>query len=684
MQTRRRVFPRATVESLLQGLNPEQLEIVTHHLGAVRCGAVPGAGKTHSLVTRICYLHLKHDVDGNRILAFTFTRKGADEMNERIQRLIPGFLGRVSTLHSLCKYILRNEMEGFTNLEVDEKGRYSSVVKDAIGWKGMKWEHADLSVILQFIGLCKARCALVGSAEAMAIAKELHARAPSGQRNPGLLCEAYSRAEALRKERQLITFDDMLILVWKMFTEDESMRTRWAARWDFVLQDEGQDANLVQRRIANMLARDHGNYQIVGDPAQSIFAFRGSSADSLLEFEQEWKGGKSISMHRNYRCGQKIVAVANKLLDAMDPKTHLGIKITAERELEGAVEVSAFQNADEESAGVVAQMQALHDDGVSWKDMVALYRVNSQSRGLEEQLISARIPYVVIGGTNFYNRMEVKTLLAYLRIAAGRGDFDDVRRCLNAPLRYLGKAFMDRVEQAADRHDDRDGPLNWAHLVQNVAEEQRGLNQNQRINAIEWAELINSMAQDIQRGRATVSEENPYGLDAPKPARLLEDLMTDIQYVKHLTRDEGTETPENSRVSNVRELVRASERFHTVDMLLDYVEETLAKAEQAARDNTQPDRVTLMTGHRSKGLEYRCVWVVGCNEEVLPHGKSDNMDEERRLAFVMFTRAKDRLQISHIGEAAVGNRVKKLSPSRFLVEAGLLSGTEGMMERVEG
>lgn len=698
MARRRRAASAAQAEKspdeLLGGLNPEQLEVAQHDRGPLIVGAVAGSGKTTALVRRVGYLVQARGVGGDRILALTFSVKAAKEMNERLWKLVPDSGARIGTFHSLGFQFVREELRLDKDWEVDDRDRYRTVVKDALGFRGMKWDAADLTAVLQYIGLCKAMCAPAATDSARDVAEEYYAEQPCGQRTPSLLAEAYFRAEELRQERRMLTYDDMLLETWKSLDGDPTIRARWAAKWDYVLQDECQDENLVQREIARMLAEPHGNYMVVGDPAQAIYGFRGSDPTGMLEFEAKWSA-RVVHMNRNYRSGRAIIKVANRVLESMSEGTHLGMTMQAERDYDGQVDVRHESDADSEAESVAQRMGELGADGTQWRDMVVLYRTNAQSRALEERLLGARIPYVVVGGTNFYDRKEVKDLVAYLRLAAGRGGWDDVRRCLNAPFRYLGRAFLDKVEMAGESAETGES---WTSIVRELADGAGGLQQRQRVSAHEWAELVEAMARAIDDHRKKLAEWQAAregmtdaqmvkaGLEVPRPnlpndddeiqterflaapERLIENLLDETGYIKWLTRDEGTESPENNRVSNVRELVRAAGRFTTVDALLDYIDETV-RASKASRGGEQeaPDRVTLMSIHRSKGLEWPAVFVVGCSEKILPHGRGD-LDEERRLFYVACTRARDYLHLSSV--AAIGE-TGNLPPSRFLAEAGL-------------
>lgn len=398
----------------------------------------------------------------------------------------------------------------------------------------------------------------------------------------------------------------------------------------------------------------------------SIFQFRGADPSGLLSFEKEW-GAHVVRMGTNYRCARTIVDLANRTLAAMPTHTHLGVMMQPIRSELGTVRAVEYMNFDLEGEGVTEAILESHEDGHDWKSHVVLYRTNAQSRGVEEAMLSARIPYVVLGGTNFYDRREVKDLLAYMRIAEGRGTADDVRRSINTPFRFLGKAF---VEGLSELSFDKGIVSAVRSYVLNTS----GLQQRQRTSAIGWCQLVESITRVIEAGMSAQSStrDTPAEIEA-FPSKILEHLVSDLRYNEWLTRDEGAESPENNRVSNVRELVRAAGRFPTVAELLDYVDDTVARAKRAKKDFTGSDVVTLCSIHRSKGLEWPAVFVIGCNDKILPHAHADDSDEERRLFYVACTRAADRLELSYVSQAAVSNRVAALKPSQYLIESGVLS-----------
>lgn len=638
----------------IANLNPEQARVVAHDRGPMLVGAVAGAGKTLAIVTRMARM-IGDGVQPGRILALTFSAKAASEMNARLASMVGTTDARVGTFHSLGYQIVKEEKlaPGF---DLDERDRYRSIVKDVLGFRSMNWKGADLTIVLGFIGRAKAATALPGSDLARDMALALYNAQSSAQRTPELLCEAYAKAEEARKLANLITFDDMLLDAWKFLSTDEGGRGRWASRWDYVMQDECQDENVVQREIASMLARDHRNYVVVGDPAQAIYGFRGSDPTGILSFARTW-GADVVHMNRNYRCGNAIVDAANGVLRAMGEGTRLDMVIAGERGVAGDVKATQYADMDHEAIGVVDEIKALGTDAVKYSDIAVLYRTNAQSRAVEEALLSNRIPYVVIGGTNFYDRLEVKSLLGYLRIAIGSGDFDAVRRSINSPFRFLGKAFVEKIDNAHREENT------WTETVRRVATSKTsGLQSRQIPSALEWCKIVETIAHRIANAELDA--------ESAKPAALIEYVIAETNFVHWITRDEGTESPENSRVSNVRELVRASERFATVEDLLDYVDEQIEAAKDAKKGR-DPNRVTLMSIHRSKGLEWARVYVVGMNEKILPHARCENVDEERRLAYVAMTRARDVLRVSCVSNAAIGPRVMVLDPSRFLADAGL-------------
>jgi DNA helicase-2/ATP-dependent DNA helicase PcrA len=670
-------------EKLLAGLNPEQTEVVLHEEGSLLVVAVAGSGKTRALVHRLAYLVKVRGVDPSRILAVTFSRKGAQEMQDRLVKLIGDSGARVGTFHSLGLQILRAEKAEYREWTIDDRNRYKFCVKDAAGFRELDWKTADITLIESFIGRCKCDLARPYSERAEELAQQYLAEYGFRVADPQMLMMVYERAEELRRERQLLTFDDMLMESVELLRDDEGIRKRWASKWSFVMQDEAQDQNYGQLLMGELLAQDHKNYALIGDPNQTIFTWRGAMPQMLLTFEERWSA-KVVKMSRNYRCGRQVIDTANRMIGHMAPENKLDIEMVCELGTDSAINTVLYEDLDDEAGAMAARVQELLTDGMAPRNVAILYRTNAQSRAPEEALISARIPYVIIGGTNFYERKEVRDLLAYLKLAEGRGDLDDVQRCINSPFRYLGKAFVqqvrDAVKEARRKARSQEGArVSYPGVVRRVCSEGQRIQSRQRYSAEEWANLVEETHRLIKEGeeaRARIksgefSELDERAVTESKPDRILEIIVRESRYTDWLVRAEGQETTENNRVSNVRELVRAAGRFTTVAELLDYIELTIKASREQRKKGDTPNKVVLTTLHRSKGLEWPVVFIVGTNEGILPHAKAEDDEEERRLFYVGVTRAKMELNVSCIRVAALGNRVLFLPPSRFIDEGGL-------------
>lgn len=627
-------------------MNSEQLEAIRHQDGPCKLLATAGSGKTRALVHRVARM-VASGIPATSILITTFSKKAADELGERLEKL--GVHGmRVGTWHSLCLKILEDDQTPQGEWEVDS-GYSETILREVIGYKNLDWKKADFGRVRRYIGICKAHLAAEGSEEAMNLAEDLFFTRGD--------CEMAMRAYVLYQQhieaRGLLTFDDFLVFANRHLDLEEN-RLNWAGRWDYLLIDENQDDNVAQKSLVRKLGWDHQNVMVVGDLAQAIYSFRGSSPHYLDTFEQEWPGAKVIVMNRNYRSGDMIVAAANAVI--RPASIRLPVDMVAERGVQGEVDVRCNANLDAEGDSFADWVKLLMTtEAQTPSSICALFRTNAQSRALEESLLKKRIPYVVVGGTNFYDRKEVKDLLGYLRVASKRDDDGDAtRRCVNAPFRYLGRAFVERLKA----HKPPKTP--WAEHVL-AAADGAGIQSRQRESAHEWASIIRSIEH--------------YIADNATPSAILTDLITRTGYIDWLEKDNGGESIEQSHAANVRELIRVSERFETVEELLDYVEDN-ARAARRQRQDKQAggDRVLLMSIHKSKGLEWPNVWVNGCNEDTLPHRRGEE-EEERRLMYVAATRARDRLVFSYVTNFAVREGVRKGAlPSRFLVEAGLVGG----------
>lgn len=641
-------------------LNPEQQGFVDHPGGAMASLAVAGSGKTQATCARIRRL-VDDGQDPARILAVTFSKKAAGEMNARLRRM--GVVGaEVSTWHAFARRILFSPEDNtpwYSRQIADGDGPWVSIVKEVLGYKHLDWKGADTSLVCRYVSACLAHVELPGTPEA-----EERARAFFYNRHQaGLAARAYAKAMDLADIAGLLTFDMMLAfaVVW---LSDEENRRRWADRFDHVLVDEAQDNNHAQHELWRKLSRDHGNVCLIGDARQAIYSWRGSQWKPFFEFARA-EGTFAVDMVRNYRCAPNILAAANALIRTGEVQPCPDA--IAEVPALGRLEVCDAADVDDEADEVVAWLnERVTEEGARWADMVILFRVNAQTRALEDKLLRARIPYRIVGGANFYDRKMVKNLLAYLRAGFLPEAAENIARSLNAPFRYLGKAFTEKVE----RHWVDGEPVR-AQLERGVRSER--LQSRQEASVKEYIRIV----EGLQRG---FDEETPKEDRFKNVGEALVWLVDATKYAEWIKKEEGEESLDNSALSDVRELCRVASSFATPAELLTYVDETKEAARKQI-DNRASDVVTLMTFHKSKGLEFPRVWALGWNEGTLPHARGEE-PEERRLAYVAMTRAKVELVCSYVHEMALPRGVVKVEPSRYLKDAGLLVEQDQVADRV--
>lgn len=650
-----------------RGANEEQLEVICHEEGPCRVLSAAGSGKTFAGTRRIVRLVKKLGVPGKRICATTFSTKAAAETNKRVKAL--GVTdARIGTWHSLCSQILREGQvendrgDRVSDWEVDDTNRAKFVLKDVLGYQGMDWKGADLNQINTLITRCKANLYTPDSPEALSLAQTI-----VGGRDAAHACKAFHFYNEKLADKGLLTFDDMLVFAAEYLEKDESARAHWASKWDYGICDEYQDNNGAQDRLSHLLFGGHGNFMAIGDCFQAIYSFRGSTPFYLANFEEHWPGARTILLPSNYRSGRKIIEAANGIVAHAVIGGLESTPMVAMRDFDSEVRVVCAESLDDEAAIVANAIQSSVNAGDSaLADHTVLYRTNAQSRGIEEALLNRRIPYIVIGGVSFYDRKEVRDLLAYLRLAAGRGTLDDVKRSINTPFRFLGAKFVDRVTDEVS--GEVETVQDWPKVIDNVTS-QAGLQGRQRSSAREWAEMLRDLQKAMAASLDPLAGEDQ--IAAGKPAALLEAVVSRTRYIDFLNKEEGSESTENSGAANVREMVRVAERFPTADELLDYIDDTLRKARQQREDKQAGgERVLLMSIHRSKGLEWDNVYVIGMNEKILPHARGD-IEEERRIAYVAATRARDFLMLSYVRRIATRAGIKEADPSCFLIDTGL-------------
>ncbi len=665
-------------QRILEGLNPEQIQAVKHDKGPLLVASVAGSGKTTCLVRRVAYLTTVRDVNPSRILAASFSGDAAAELNKRLEETIGESNARIGTLHSIARQIWLNEKPQFQNWQLDDLDWYRSHIKQAVGFRGLNLPKADVTKISLFITLCKANLLRCDNDTTPIFADQFVAHNHNFM-SPGRLVQTYQYAEMRREEASQYTFDDMMLEGAALLLSDEDIRTKWARNWDYVLIDEGQDLNLCQIATCECLARDHQNFMIIGDPAQTIYGFRGAFPEKLLNFEDEWSA-TVINMHRNYRSGHNIIALANNVLDSMKEANRLPVSMTAEMLHAGDIHLEQMDNFDHEGASVGETIAGLIETGETRNSILVIYRTNTQSRAIEEYLIHHQIPYRILGGGSFYERREIRALLNYLRAAEGRATPEEVSNTLQAPFRFMSADHLGVVRNAIHSFRLRHGqaPLGFAEMAASIADNHIR-HQKQRHAMTDWGQLLTQLVHAIHHGHMIEANWKPERTD--DPFFLLSHIAEETDYFSWLENEEGEESTDNNRASNAREFIRSTQRFASVTELLTYVGETIAAARDQAR-NATPDKITLASIHKAKGLEFQTVFLIGANEKIIPHYRTQDMEEERRLFYVAVTRAKERLLISHVTTACTSRGILSMTPSRFSVRrptpgrAGIISPTK--------
>jgi DNA helicase II / ATP-dependent DNA helicase PcrA len=608
--------------------NTQQIEVIMHNEGPCVAVAVAGAGKTTSVVHRIERLIKQERAKASEILATTFTKKAATEMNERLKSLwIDPADMEVSTFHSICYGILREEVG---NLDVDASGnKTKALLKMVLGYQNLNW-NVPYDDISKFITDCKNDLQTPADIEPEDIRYK----------------QAYELFELKRKQQGFMTFDDMLVETYKLFMDVPEILERWQERIKYVIVDEFQDTNTAQYELMKLLAYPENNIMVVGDDDQSIYSWRGAVPDYMINFQNEF-GGKIVRMETNYRCPKIISHIANPLIK--NNTKRLDKTLITHRDDMGIVEVIESLDFNEEAENVLNYIKKLPTFEVNnLKQIAVLYRTNAQSRALEETFSEENIPYELVGGFSFYDRKEIKDLLFYLTAAYDidmQGD-ETFLKIINVPFRFLGKAFFDGLKSYQQKMK--------VGVEEALREMSMTKQQQKQIDGL--LEIIDQLR--YKQGK------NPHDL--------LNYVIGKIDYINYLKRHEGEGDSENNRVSNIKELVRSAERFKTAEKFIQHIEHIKNKKPEPGIKN----KITLSSIHRAKGLEWDDVIVIGCNDLILPHGNSlfdeVQIEEERRLAYVAVTRPKERLALSYARQASAIDDSKFLIPSKFLFEMNIL------------
>lgn len=628
----------------LDHLNPMQREGVLHTEGPLLILAGAGSGKTRVLTHRVAYLIEEMGVAPWNILAITFTNKAAGEMKERVHGLVEYGADSVwvSTFHSMCVRILRRFIEnlgyetGFSIYDTDDQKTLMKQIFKARQVDNKQYKERNVLGIIS-----AAKNEMISPEEYL-----LNARADGDYRRQQI-GEIYKEYQAQLKKNNALDFDDLLVKTVELFENQKEILDYYQEKFRYIMVDEYQDTNTVQFKLVSLLASKYKNICVVGDDDQSIYRFRGANVRNILNFEKAFPGARVIKLEQNYRSTKTILDAANGVI-----RNNTGRKektLWTENETGDQVRLKIFDTAYDEAEGIVSD---IIKNGGSWKDYAVLYRTNAQSRLLEEKCIAYNVPYRLVGGVNFYQRKEIKDVLAYLKTIANGQDDLAVQRIINVPKRGIGATTVARVTMFAS---------------------ERGMNFYEALERILAVPGIGKASGKIMKFTEQIAEFR-HMIEENLPVReMIEVILTETGYKDELM-EEG-EVEAETRLQNIEELVnKAVSYWETADepTLDGFLAEVALVADIDSMDDSE-DRVVLMTLHAAKGLEFPNVYLSGLEDGLFPSSMAmsedeEAIEEERRLCYVGITRAERRLMMTAARQRMVKGETRFAKPSRFLDE----------------
>ena len=630
--------------SIYDTLNPKQKEAVLHTDGPLLILAGAGSGKTRVLTHRIAYLIDECGVNPWNIMAITFTNKAAGEMRERVDNLV-GFGAEsiwVSTFHSSCVRILRRHIENLgytTSFSIYDSDDQKTLMRQVFKTLDIDTKQFKERSVLSAISSAKDK--LITPEEFL-----LNAGGDFREKKTG---EIYKEYQKQLKKNNALDFDDLIVKTVELFQNNPQILDYYQERFRYIMVDEYQDTNMAQFKLVSLLASKYRNLCVVGDDDQSIYRFRGADIQNILSFENTFPGTMVIKLEQNYRSTQNILDAANEVI-----RHNFGRKDktlwTANGEGDKIL-FKQFDTAKDEADFVVRQIR---DSGYSYQDQAVLYRTNAQSRLLEERCIFYNVPYRLVGGVNFYQRKEIKDILAYLKTIANGVDDLSVIRIINVPKRGIGATTIGRVTAFASEHS-----MSFYDTLKE-AKQIPGIGKA--------AEKISRFIAQMEAFRAMAYSEEYSMKD------LIDHILEDTGYEEEL-QEEG-EIEAQTRLENIEELINkaaAYEEDSEHPTLDEFLEQVALVADIDNVDDTE-DRVTLMTLHSAKGLEFPKVHLVGMEDGLFPgmmsimSGDKTEMEEERRLCYVGITRAKKELVLTAARQRMINGETRWSKPSRFINE----------------
>jgi len=631
---------------ILATLNPAQREAVEAIKGPVLILAGPGSGKTRVITHRIAYLIKSCGVSPHNIMAVTFTNKAAREMKERLEQLLGQAVEALTlgTFHAICARILRREGKAIgldSSFVIYDEEDQLSLIKQALEELNLDPKQYAPRALHSAIGAAKSR--LIGP--------EDYAQRVSSYFEE-IVHRIYQRYQELLSQGRAVDFDDLLMKTVQLFQDQPQILSRYQSRYVHILVDEFQDTNIVQYMLMKHLAGKYRNLCVVGDPDQSIYSWRFADLRNILSFEKDYPEAKVVFLEQNYRSTKTILEAASDVISAnvqRKPK-----KLWTENEDGASVTVIESYNAEEEAQSVVNEIEKLTDqEQISLKDCAVMYRVNAQSRALEETFLRYGVPYKLVGGTRFYQRREVKDIIAYLRLIHNPQDNVSLVRIINVPVRGIGQRTLSHLQDWAKAHD--------VSLFE-------ALKQVSHPDSIGTKQSLPPRITQALAGFDAVMAELIAQSRELSLSSLLDEIWEHTGYRRYILDKEDGE----DRWENVMELKSVASEYDELapeEALVAFLEKISLVSDIDELDE-KADAVTLITLHQAKGLEFPAVFIVGLEEGILPHRKSfddpEEMEEERRLCYVGITRAKKRLYLLRSYRRSLFGGSTANLPSRFL------------------
>ncbi|WP_423189888.1 DNA helicase PcrA [Alkalibacterium sp. f15] len=633
-------------EDILQGMNPKQKEAVAHTEGPLLIMAGAGSGKTRVLTHRISYLIQEKGVNPWNILAITFTNKAASEMKSRVAGLVKdgGQDVWVSTFHSMCVRILRREIDhvGYSsNFTIADPGEQLTLMKKILKRLNIDPKKYNPRAILSEIS--NAKNVLQNEKEFRAEATDFFGK---------MVADCYDSYQRELRQAETVDFDDLIMLTVRLFEEHRDILEYYQTKFQYIHVDEYQDTNHAQYRLVKLLAERFNNICVVGDADQSIYGWRGADMENILNFERDYSDAKVVLLEQNYRSTKNILKAANDVISHNSKRKdkHLWT------DKNGGEFITYYRagNEHEEARYVIQHIQQELEKNPDreYGDFAVLYRTNAQSRVMEETLIKTNIPYRMVGGHKFYDRKEIKDVLAYLTLIANPKDNLSFARIVNEPKRGIGASTVEKLALAAEE-------MGWS--LYDAALNANSINLSPR--ATKKVEAFAFMIQDFLKMAEFLSI-----------TELTEEILNKSEYLPTLKKERTLEA--ETRVENIEEFLTVTKQFDEQQpddaSLITFLTDLSLISDIDRLEEEPTSEITLMTLHAAKGLEFPVVFLIGMEEGLFPLSRADSdeeqMEEERRLAYVGITRAEEKLYLTNALSRALYGRVQSNRPSRFLEE----------------